>query len=162
MKTRPHKEEMIRFAKSEDGTLVWFRRKSCTSCDTISSPAWHKDSIYILHNKYAVLRKESADTGRPIQVYNYSSLKWETPTHELQFDVDLAFYRLEPKEDHDYIEPKEDHDYIEPIAYYRWERLSSKGEILMSNLISDKYAEKNGYKEDGWIKITNTKRTWEY
>ena len=152
MKTRLHKEEMIRFAKSEEGTTIWWRAKKATDWGIISNTMWYKGFIYIVNDKYAVLRKESADTGRPIQVYNYSSLKWETPTHELQFDVDLAFYRLEPKEDH---------DYIEPIAYYRWERLSSKGEILMSNLISDKYAEENGYKEDGWIKIESSKRTWD-
>jgi len=153
METRPHKEEMIRFAESEAGTEVWFRPKTSTNWRTLLTPTWNEDYIYILDNKYAKLRKESADTGRPIQVYDYSSLKWETPTHELQFDVDLAFYRLEPKENH---------DDVEPIAYYRWERLSSKGKILVSDLISDKYAEKHKYKEDGWVKRTNTKRTWEY
>ena len=70
--------------------------------------------------------------------------------------------RLDTWIPHTDINAWEDHDYVEPIYYYRWERLSSKGEILMSNLISDKYAERYKYKEDGWIKITNTKRTWEY
>jgi len=55
----------------------------------------------------------------------------------------------------------EDYDYIGPIAYYRWERLSSKGKILVSNLVSDKYAERHKYKKDGWIKIESSKRTWD-
>jgi len=216
MKTRPHKEEMIRFAKSEVGTQVWFRQKTGTGWSTVLKPAWDKDYIYVVHNKYANLRKDSADTGRPIQIRNKTG-KWETPTHELQFDVDLEFYRLEPKKEefkypiykrfiykdsvyngcvvefiggtegvivedtemsrasnhnigyksHSWIHHTntrawEDYDYIEPIYYYQWERLSSKGEILVSNLISDRYAEKNGYREEGWVKRTSTKRTWEY
>jgi len=153
METRPHKEEMIRFANSEVGTAVWWREKTFDSWKLIKNPLWSEDYVYVVDNKYAELRKKSVDEDRAIQMYNTIDSKWETPTFNLDFSAPIESYRLEPKEDH---------DYIEPIAYYRWERLSSKGEILMSNLMSDKYAEKNGYKEDGWIKITNTKRTWEY
>jgi len=45
MKTRPHKDEMIRFAKSEDGTKVWYRQKIAKS--------WNEDKIYVLNDKYA-------------------------------------------------------------------------------------------------------------
>ena len=150
---RIHRDEMIRFAKSEDDTAVWYRPKMSTEWLTGLKPLWNKNYIYIVDDDYAKLRKESADTGRPIQVYSILLSIWKTPTYKLDFSAHIESYRLEPKEDH---------DYVEPIAYYQLERLSSKGEILISNLISDKYAEKNGYKEDGWIKITNTKRTWEY
>jgi len=153
MRTKQHKEEMIRFAKSEYGTAVWLRPKISTNWRTLLKPTWNENYIYVVDDEYAELRKKSIDEDRPIQMYNTISSKWETPTFELDFNAPIESYRLEHKEDH---------NYVEPIYYYRWERLSSKGEILMSNLISDKYAEKNGYKEDGWIKITNTKRTWEY
>jgi len=153
MRTKPHKEEMIRFAKSEYGTAVWFRPKTSTTWSTLLKPTWNENYIYVVADEYAELIKKSIDENRAIQMYNTISSKWETPTFELDFSAHIESYRLEPKENH---------DYIEPIAYYRWERLSSKGKILVSDLISDKYAEKNGYKEDGWIKITNTKRTWEY
>ena len=100
MATRVHKYEMIRFAKSEVGTEVWFKREMATKWRKTRDHRWHKDSIYILHNKYAVLRRKSADTGRPIQVYDYSSLKWETPPqHKLRFNADIKDYRLEPKKD---------------------------------------------------------------
>jgi len=153
MRTKPHKEEMIRFAKSEYGTAVWFRPKTSTNWRTILEPTWNKNYIYVVDNKYAELRKKSVDEDRPIQVYNILLSIWKTPTYELDFSAPIENYRLEPKEDH---------DYIEPIYYYRWEILSSKGKILVSNLISDRYAERQKYKEDGWIKIESSKRTWEY
>ena len=212
MKTRQHKEEMIRFAKSEDGTEVWFRQKSGTNWDTVLKPAWAEDKIYVLNDKYAELRKKSIDEDIPIQVYNRLHSEWATPTYKLKFDADIKLYRLKPKEGefkypiykrnltaghvveftsitegviikdtehsrsvyhnigdkldsllpHTNIDIWEDYDYIEPTYYYRWEKLSSNNKIRVSDLISDRYAEKNEYREEGWVKRTNTKRTWEY
>ena len=213
MKHRIHRDEMKRFADSEDGTLVWFKRETDTRWRKTREPRWHKDSSYILDNKYAELRKEGIDKDRPIQVYSTIYSEWVTPISRLQFDIDIKNYRLEPKEEEEFkypiykrcrargyiveftskkegviikdteisrsvyrnighksngwiphtdTETWEDYDYVEPIYYYRWEKLSSNNKIRVSDLISDKYAEKNGYREEGWVKRTNTKRTWKY
>jgi len=99
MKTRIHKEEMIRFAKSEEGTTIWYRRGTSDSWRLIKDPLWREDCVYVVNNKYAELRKKSIDEGRAIQMYNLISSKWETPIFELEFNSDIKSYRLEPKED---------------------------------------------------------------
>ena len=62
---------------------------------------------------------------------------------------------------HTYEKTWEDYDYVETISYYRWERLSSKGKILVSDFMTDKYAEEFKYEKEGWRKIESSKRTWE-
>jgi len=45
MKHRIHRDEMKRFADSEEGTLVWHRRNTSTRWRKTIDPRWHKDSI---------------------------------------------------------------------------------------------------------------------
>ena len=213
MKTRVREQEMIRFAKSEEGTEVWYRYKTSTNWDTILKPAWNKPCIYIIDNEYAELRKKSADTGRPIQMYNPISLEWETPTFELDFSAPIESYRLEPEEDgfeypiykrhkltgcvvmftekkygvividtekanyegygtgyeadnwipHTNASTWEDYDYdyTEPTYYYRWEKLYRNGSISTTAYVTDVYAVKFNYKEEDYVKIEDSKRTWE-
>ena len=99
METRPHKEEMIRFANSEVGTAVWWREKTFDSWKLIKNPLWSEDYVYVVDNKYAELRKKSVDEDRAIQMYNTIDSKWETPTFNLDFSAPIESYRLEPKED---------------------------------------------------------------
>jgi len=95
MKT--HRDEMIRFANSEEGTAVWFKHATMTEWKRNYIPTWSKDTIYIVDDKYAELRKENIDTGRPIQVLNVEG-EWVTQVVDLHFILSLSDYRLEPKE----------------------------------------------------------------
>ena len=156
MKTRAHEQEMIRFAKSEEGTAVWYRYKSGTKWDTLLKPVWSKPYIYILDNKYAELRKESVDTGRPIQRYNMSSLEWETPTHKLQFDVDLAFYRLEPEE-----EKFKYPIYKKSIVYGQVVKFTSEKEGVIIVAAGDRFSDHEvGHKSNDWVPHTDAE-VWE-
>ena len=62
-----HKNEIIRWANSSDGTKVWARGVgSDTSWKTVSCPGWFKSGIYIVDDEWAELRKAQAD-GKQLQ-----------------------------------------------------------------------------------------------
>ncbi|HIP15554.1 MAG TPA: hypothetical protein EYG74_08700, partial [Sulfurimonas autotrophica] len=96
---RKHRDEIKRFADTEIGTKVWYKAKDRFRWVNTANPTWKEDNEYIVDDEYAELRKESVDTGRPIQMYNPVSSKWETPAFELDFDAPIENYRLKPKEE---------------------------------------------------------------
>jgi len=93
---RKHCKEIIRFANSKERTVVWYKPRFSNKWDKTYYPAWKPQNKYILEDRYAELRKESIDTGIPIQVYRYISSKWETSRDELDFHLPIEYYRLEP------------------------------------------------------------------
>lgn len=56
---RVHKDEMIRFANSPEGTEVWFRNFSNdkNTWRLIRHASWNKDDGYIVNDANAELRK---------------------------------------------------------------------------------------------------------
>jgi hypothetical protein len=50
----------------------------------------------------------------------------------------------------------------EPTYYYQWEAVSKYREcIILSQYVTDEYAEEHDYVKDGWRKIESSKRTWD-
>jgi len=158
MKHRIHREEMKRFADSEEGTAVWYRQKTVTNWRTILEPTWNEDYIYILDDEDAELRKKSADENRPIQVYDTIFSEWETPKHELEFNSDIKSYRLEPKEDKfKYPIYKlciyKDHFYSGCVVEFTGE---TEGVIVKDTERTREFNHHIGYRLDNWIPHTDT------
>jgi len=97
MNARVHREEMIRFAESEEGVEVYYRCENSSSWSKARSPAWDKTCKYIVGDKYAKLRMESEDTGRPIQIIGEREGEWETPQGKLEFMLPPEYYRVKPE-----------------------------------------------------------------
>jgi hypothetical protein len=99
---RIHKEEMIRFANSPDGTLVWCKLPTNTLWCTRDAPIWDKDLVYIIDDEYATLRKQFIDDPTQLQWFDKISKEWETSTLT---DLDIFtrqlhvgyIYRIKPK-----------------------------------------------------------------
>ena len=43
---RKHQDEMIRFAKTEPGTVVWFRPRGELGWEHTTNPGWNEDFEY--------------------------------------------------------------------------------------------------------------------
>jgi hypothetical protein len=47
--------------------------------------------------------------------------------------------------------------------FYQWEKLDKNSDsISLSKFITDEHAESHTYAEDGWYKVKDSKRTWDY
>lgn len=92
----PHKDEIIRWANSLEGTKIWHNSNGTWS--RVSSVNWKKTTKYIVDDEYAELRMAYAD-GMEIQIYSkYGSewKDWKTPDWSLPANA----YRIklyEPK-----------------------------------------------------------------
>jgi len=89
-----HRDEIKRYADSPDGTKVWSKSDGGIWATTIT-PAWNKNYIYIVDDMYAELRKESIDTSRPIQTFNFVS-GWVTIKDASELTGTLSSYRVKP------------------------------------------------------------------
>ncbi len=99
---RVHKEEMIKFANSPVGTIVWCKMPTDELWDVTTLPSWDKDLIYILDDEYASLRKQFVDDKTQIEWLNTLHGEWEITTLT---DLDMFTqhlyaeysYRIKPK-----------------------------------------------------------------
>ncbi len=57
MKEQIHKQEMIRFANSEQGTQVWFNEIGTKEWRIVSNPSWSEGYNYIVNDGLAESRK---------------------------------------------------------------------------------------------------------
>ena len=151
---RKHRDEMIRFANREEGTEVWYKHGSMTEWNKSDAPRWSNDTTYVVDDEYAELRKESIDTGRPIQVSSDNGTGWITitqPTY-IKFILPLEDYRLEPEE----------------FEYPIYKKARSDGSIVkFTGLKEGVIVQKDialmyplGYTSDDWVEHTNTDE-WE-
>ena len=61
-----HKDEIVRWANSAEGTNVWLKRVNGVWV-IINAPSWDKNYIYIVADEWAELRKAQAD-GKQLEV----------------------------------------------------------------------------------------------
>ena len=91
-----HRDEIIRYANCTEGTKVWERyNRDGESWMLTDLPLWSKDCIYVVDDMYAELRKESIDTGRPIQAFSLVP-GWVTIKDASELTEPLRKYRLKP------------------------------------------------------------------
>ena len=99
MSSNPHRNEIIRWAKSPVNTEVWTRAKNCSSdldkvWHLLSAPQWVKDNYYVVDDMYATLRKAFFD-GETIE-YLYANGIWRE-TSNLDWCQPLEKYRIKPE-----------------------------------------------------------------
>ena len=104
-------------------------------------PIYKKDKNCSLVIKFTGLKDGVVVEGTSIYSVGYKADDWYPHTDTNEW------------EDIDYKE--------EPTYYYQWKRDIDIGNIEISNFVTDEYAEKQNYKVEGWVKIENSKRTWE-
>ena len=95
---RKHRKEIIRFANSEDDTGVWLRYYKWTIWVKTFTPRWSINNDYILDDEYADIRKESIETGTPVQMYIEEKGEWVTMTPDMDFTLPIKCYRLKHKD----------------------------------------------------------------
>jgi len=73
---RKHQDEMIRFAKTEPGTVVWFRPRGELGWEHTTNPGWNEDFEYIVQDEYANLRMAISELlGYYVKVIKEKGLK---------------------------------------------------------------------------------------
>ncbi len=89
-----HKNEMIRWANSLDGTKVWNKPLGQKGWNCNDNPQWTITTIYIVDDGYAELRKAQLD-GKSIQIDNFGNEEWATLTCP-DFSQPVRMYRIKP------------------------------------------------------------------
>lgn len=152
---RKHRNEIIRFANSESGTKVWFKYANM-DWGKIKIPTWYEDNhAYIVDDEYASLRKESIDTGRPIQVKDSVTGKWVIPSYELEFTLPLENYRLKPEFNYPIYKKAKNNGSITKFTGRR------EGVVVEATKKSQSIGHFIGYKPVEWVEHTDT-NVWEY
>ncbi len=142
-----YSKEIKRWADSPDGTKVWKKFNNLDKEWLIAhNPFSESDTIYIVDDGYAKLRKAQID-GKAIEYYHHHI--WvEALTDAWNIATDISKYRIKPDE---------------PIYYYKWETCIKNIIIKTSDSVTDNEATKRGYHRDpNWRKIESSKRTWDY
>lgn len=70
-----HKKEIIRYANSEDGTRVFYKRKDSDTWRLGNFPSWDHETKYIVDDDSALFRKAILD-GYTIEIKSIES--WDT------------------------------------------------------------------------------------
>ena len=144
MEEQYHKEERIRHANAPRGTEVWLRNVA-QSWKLTDEPIWSDRSKYIVDDEWSEIRK--AHLNRKTIEFQDEYDKWVVRNLDTQVMCDITRYRIKSDE---------------PLYYYQWEKMLSHGAVItVTEYVLDDYAEKNGYKKDGWRKIENSRRTWD-
>ena len=96
-----HEKEIIRWAKSPDGTDVWEKRHNLDPFwFLLDCPDWDPSSTFIVNDKHAKIRKQWIDEGKPqMQVMEPDGTWRDLAQREPEWDIDLV-YRIKPKEWH--------------------------------------------------------------
>jgi len=92
-----HEKEIIRWAKSPDGTGVWEKREG-GDWNLKSVVSWNPKSIYIVNDKHAEVRKQWIDEGQPPVQFKRTDGTWvDVDSSEISWLLKFE-YRLKPRE----------------------------------------------------------------
>jgi len=104
---RTHKEEMIRWAESPEGTGVWYSHNN-SEWVLRSKPDWNEDVVYIVDDWHSVLRKLQVDDPETKFEYRYAvDMDW-TYGEVTEWNLDTEYrVKAEPKMEtyYEYIAP---------------------------------------------------------
>jgi hypothetical protein len=93
-----HKEEIIRWANSPEGTKVWVREEDMDEWFTTLHPSWYNGSKYIVDDEYAEVRKALA-VGKTTQVLNADGHWYYVPEGETpSWNLPPSSYRVKTEE----------------------------------------------------------------
>ena len=140
-----HEKEIKRWSECPDDTSVWIKEPNEKWWET-DIPGWNPDTIYIVNDKYAELRK--AYTEGKIIEYRYGISEWKKLSNP-SWNSKIESYRIKP----------------DVTYYYQWEKQTPSQygkEITISTHMDDEVAKGYGYTiESEWRRIDSSKRTWE-
>lgn len=94
----PHRNEIIRWANSPEGTGVWVRHKDLNNWELYKEIIkWDPELYYIVDDPWAPFRKAEID-GIPIYIKNIDN-KWVLLKHSVSNNMDINHLSLDGKTD---------------------------------------------------------------
>ena len=140
---RKHRDEMLRFAHSKEGTEVWNKSRNEKEWIKVQRPMWHDSHSYIVDDGMAEVRKAVAD-GKQIQKRDSISGEWIDVKVSPSYSIDVSKWRVKSDEK----------------VYYEWKK-AVNGVLYVTILVTNKEALRNKYEEDGYVKIESSRTTYE-
>jgi len=89
---QPHKDEIIRWANSPEGTMVWY--KDFGHWIITDNPSWDSGTLYIVDDEWAELRKAQAD-GKQLQ--RFSGTWVDEDTLNMGTFEEPKYWRIKPE-----------------------------------------------------------------
>lgn len=137
-----HRDEIIRWANSEEGTGVWQKDELNDCWAILTLIPWHKHIIYIVDDQWAELRKYQAD-GKQLQ-YKTDIDTWKDSIFTLEDNNTLlGRWRIKPEE---------------PVYEWQWIMKNKQGQLWMTDTYFSENEIKNKFNSEIIEKYEPSKR----